>query len=391
MVTDRPSLVWSKVFYFCFFAAAAALLPFLALYYERLGLSGRQIGFLVGISPLISLIGAPIWGAVADVSHRHKTILSITIIGAIVLALALSQVTTFSVLIFVVLFYAFFASPIVPLTDNAVMTLLEGQKDQYGRQRIWGAIGWGLTAPLIGYLIEIRGLHWSFWGYTGIMLIGLFVVQRIPLHQAHSQVPFWRRARTLLFNRSWLLFLFLVFAGGAGQAVIHNFLFLYMNDLGISETMMGFALTIATISELPVFFFSNLLLTRWSAKGLLVFATMMYVVRAMALSYASAPWMILATQLFHGFTFSAMWVAGVSYAHEIAPPGFGATAQGLLASVFMGIATAAGAFIGGGLYQDFGGAVMYRVMSIAVAVSIFIFLFISWLIDQKEPTPIPSG
>jgi len=391
MTANQPSLVWSKAFYFCFYAAAAALLPFLALHYENLGLSGRQIGFLAGISPLVTLAGAPLWGGLADASHRHKTILSVAIAGAISLALVLSRITVFALFIPVVIIYALFASPIIPLADNAVMTLLAEQKDQYGRQRIWGAVGWGLAAPLIGALIETSGLHWAFWGYTGIMLIGLLVVQKIPFRQVSTQVPFWRGARTLLSNRSWLLFLFLVLAGGAGQSIIHNFLFLYMNDLGASKTMMGFALTVATLSELPIFFFSGRLLTRWSAKGLFVFATAVYVIRATALSYVAVPWMILVTQLFHGLTFSAMWVAGVSYADEIAPPGLGATAQGLFSGVFMGIATAIGAFLGGVLYQDFGGAIMYRTMSIAVAISMFIFLFISWWFNKREPTPVLSS
>jgi len=391
MTANQPSLAWSKAFYFCFYAAAAALLPFLALHYENLGLSGRQIGFLAGISPLVTLAGAPLWGGLADASHRHKTILSVAIAGAISLALVISQITVFALFIPVVIIYALFASPIIPLADNAVMTLLAEQKDQYGRQRIWGAVGWGLAAPLIGVLIETSGLHWAFWGYTGIMLIGLLVVQKIPFRQVSTQVPFWRGARTLLSNRSWLLFLFLVLAGGAGQSIIHNFLFLYMNDLGASKTMMGFALTVATLSELPIFFFSGRLLTRWSAKGLFVFATAVYVIRATALSYVAVPWMILVTQLFHGLTFSAMWVAGVSYADEIAPPGLGATAQGLFSGVFMGIATAIGAFLGGVLYQDFGGAIMYRTMSIAVAISMFIFLFISWWFNKREPTPVPSS
>ena len=373
MKTNPSSLVWSKAFYFCFYAAAAALFPFLVLYYETLGLSGRQIGFLAGISPLVSLAGAPLWGALADASRRHKVILTIAIAGAIILALLLSQITVFAILILVVVVYALFAAPIIPLMDNAVMSILAEKKDQYGRQRIWGAVGWGLTAPLIGQLIETNGLNWAFWGYAGIMLIGLFVIQKIPFQQINAQIPFWRGARTLLSNRSWLLFLFLVFVGGAGQAVIHNFLFLYMNDLGASKTLMGFALTAATLSELPMFFFADRLLTRWSPRGLFVFGTIMYVVRAMALSYIDIPWMILIPQLLHGLTFSAMWVAGVSYADEIAPPGFGATAQGLFSGVFMGIATAFGAFLGGALYQDFGGAIMYRTMAIVVAVSLLLF------------------
>ena len=68
-----------------------------------------------------------------------------------------------------------------------------------------------------------------------------------------------------------------------------------------------------------------------------------------------------------------MWVAGVSYADEIAPSGLGATAQGMLSGVFMGISAAIGAMLGGILYQDFGGAIMYRTMAIAVAISVLLF------------------
>jgi len=382
MTPSQPSMVWSKAFYFCFYAAAASLLPFLALYYESLGLSGRQIGFLVGISPLVNLVGAPLWGALADISRRHKLIWSITITGAITMALVLSQISFFLLLIPTVLVFALFASPIIPLADNAVMALLAKRKDQYGHQRIWGAIGWGIAAPLIGQMIDTQGLNWSFWGYAVILFVGLLIVQKIPFNQASQPVPFWRGARRLLSNRSWLLFLFLVFVGGTGQAVIHNYLFLFMNDLGASKTMMGFALTIATLSELPMFFFADRLLTRWSAKGLFVFGTVLYVVRALALSYIQAPLMVLITQLLHGLTFSAMWVAGVSYADEIAPPGLGATAQGMLSGIFMGISAATGAMLGGFLYQDLGGALMYRTMAIIVAVCILIFFLFQRLFNQ---------
>jgi len=382
MAAKQPSLVWSKAFYFCFYAAGAALMPFLVLYYESLGLSGRQIGFLAGISPLVSLVGAPLWGGLADITRRHKLIWTIAIAGAISMALVLSQVTVFLLLIPVVIMYALFAAPIIPLADNAVMALLGDRKNQYGRQRIWGAVGWGVAAPFIGQLIENRGLQWAFWGYAGIMFVGLLVVQQIPFRPVSIQVSFWRGARTLLSNRAWLLFLLLVFFGGAGQSGIHNYLFLYMNDLGASKMMMGLSLSIATISELPMFFYSDRLLARWSAKGLFIFATIMYVVRALALSYSNMPWMILITQLLHGLTFSAMWVAGVSYANEIAPPGLGATAQGLLSGIFMGISAATGALLGGALYQDFGGAIMYRTMAIAVAVSILIFFVAQWKLNQ---------
>ena len=52
--------------YFLYYAAGAALLPFLPLYYRSLGFGGRRIGFLTSITPLISLIGSPLMSGIAD-------------------------------------------------------------------------------------------------------------------------------------------------------------------------------------------------------------------------------------------------------------------------------------------------------------------------------------
>ena len=93
------SLTWAPPFYFMYYAAAAALVPFLIVYYQNLGLTGTQIGFLAGIPPLVSLFSAPFWGALADMTQRHKLSLLIAISGAILLALALSVFTAFTWLI----------------------------------------------------------------------------------------------------------------------------------------------------------------------------------------------------------------------------------------------------------------------------------------------------
>ena len=51
----------AKLFYFIFYAAMAALSPFLTLYYQSLGLSGTQIGLLAGLVPLTGMLsGTPV-------------------------------------------------------------------------------------------------------------------------------------------------------------------------------------------------------------------------------------------------------------------------------------------------------------------------------------------
>jgi PPP family 3-phenylpropionic acid transporter len=381
----------TKPFYFLYYAAAASLIPFLVIYYEQLGFSGRQIGFLAAIPPFVFLISAPVWGAAADATKQHKRLLMVAIVGALVVVFLFSRTTAFAWIIPVVVVYAFFAAPIMPLVDASTMDWLGERRNLYGRIRLWGAIGWGISAPLIGWLIERSGVGWAFYGYIVLMLGGLVVAWYLPIRETSAQQPFWNGMRLIIGNRQWLLFLAVVFIGGMCLAIIGNFLFLYMNDLGASKTLMGLSLTFATISELPILFYSNRLLNRWGARGLLLIALAAYVVRALAYTVISEPWMFLAVQLLHGLTFSAMWVAGVFYADSMAPEGLGATAQGLFSGVLLGLGGIAGGLIGGILYDELGAVAMFRWAAAAALVGLIVFALVSRNATKIEAAVIPVG
>ena len=354
MTSEGRSTGFAKAFYFFYYAAGASLLPFLALYYRDLGLSEREIGLLAGISPLTVLFSASLWGGLADATQWHRGLLGLAIAGAVGFALVLSSVTTFLRLIPAVAAFAFFVAPIIPLVDHSVLDLLGEQRANYGRVRLWGALGWGVAATTMGRLVEEFGLGWSFYGYAALMSVGLIAAMRMPVAHARIGGAFRQGLRVLLRNRQWLLFLAAVWAGSMGLSTVHNFLFLYMEDLGASKSLMGLSLTSATFSELLVFFFSGRMLDRWGTRRLLIFSLLAHVLRLLAYALIRTPWLVLGVQLLHGPTFSLAWVAGVAYANRMAPAGMGATAQGFLSAVYFGLGSAAGAFIGGMLYEDMG-------------------------------------
>jgi MFS family permease len=352
---DRRPVFLFKTFYFLYYAAAASLLPFLVLYYEQLGLSGGQIGVLTAILPLVTLFAASFWGGLADATKQHQPLMLLALGGVILLALVILFSTTFLSLVGVIVAFAFFAAPIVPFLDNSTLAYLGESKNQYGKLRLWGAVGWGMAAPVVGWLVERFDLTWSFYSYIGLMFAGLLASLRLPIGQTRISAPFWQGVRLLLGNsRQWLLFLIIIFSAGIGSAIIHNYLFLYMELLGAGNTLMGWALTVATLSELVIFSSSDRLLNRWGIKSVLLLALAALAVRLLAYAIISNPWLVLPVQLLHGFTFSALWTAGVAYADKVAPPGLGTTAQGLFTGVFMGLAAAVGAFVGGVLYENIG-------------------------------------
>jgi PPP family 3-phenylpropionic acid transporter len=154
---DRPMLL-PKAYYLLYYGAAATLIPYLPIYYQSIGLSGSEIGLLVAIPPLVMWAGAPLWSGLADATHQHKRLLLLAIILALASASALAFVSRFVLFIPVVTAYALFIAPVMPLVDNTLEMLGE-QCGKYGKQRLWSAVGWGIAAPLIGWLVERSGLQ----------------------------------------------------------------------------------------------------------------------------------------------------------------------------------------------------------------------------------------
>jgi PPP family 3-phenylpropionic acid transporter len=162
-----------------------------------------------------------------------------------------------------------------------------------------------------------------------------------------------------LGNKQWLIFLITLLISGIGLSTAHSYLFLYLKGLGASKSLMGLSLAIATLSELLIFFYSGRLLDRWGTRKILIATLIVHVVRLIGYSLARTPEQVLLIQLLHGPTFSLIWVAGVSYANQMAPKGMGATAQGILSATYFGLGATGGGLIGGHLYEAIGLSQMY--------------------------------
>ncbi len=105
---------------------------------------------------MVTLFSAPLWGGLADRTHRtgfcslrglrhdrgHNLI---------------SRSLEFLWLLPLISLFAFFIAPIMPIVDNSVMELIANNRDRYGKLRLWGSVGWAAASPFIGLLIERSG------------------------------------------------------------------------------------------------------------------------------------------------------------------------------------------------------------------------------------------
>jgi MFS transporter, PPP family, 3-phenylpropionic acid transporter len=354
---NRRALIYGRAFYALYFGAAVFLSPFLSLYYSELGFTGRQIGVLRGISPLISIVSAPLWGALADLSGRHRLLRLVAITGSWLAVLGVARTTGYVGLIGLIVVFAIFGAPVVPLVDNAVLTLLGKRRDEYGKLRFWGAVGWGIGALTAGLLADRFGLIWSFAGYlilslgTGLTTLGLPAGQM----QVHRGV-FATDLRRLFRDRRWRMFLLVILVGTLYQAVSMHYLFIYFDALGIRKSLMGLALVFATLGELPIWALAPRMLRRWGPRRLIALGFGGAALQGLVYAALPPTWLALGVQVLHGLIFPAMWAGGIAYVARVTPEGVRATAQGIFSITVMGLSSTAGALLGGWLFDEIGGA-----------------------------------
>jgi MFS family permease len=149
----------------------------------------------------------------------------------------------------------------------------------------------------------------------------------------------------------------------ASMAVTDTFLFLWLDDLGGSELLMGVALGFTCLSEVAVFAREAAIKRRLgTTRRCVVLILACYALRqtfyGLALPRLVSPWWVLPVQLLHGVTFGLYWSVGNGFVRAIAPRGCTSAVMGVFgASASLG--GFLGASVGGMVYARAGGGGLF--------------------------------
>ena len=80
-----------------------------------------------------------------------------------------------------------------------------------------------------------------------------------------------------------------------------------MKELGASEGLMGVALTVGTLAEIPVMLFVNRLIVRFKPYGTLVIAIIFTGLRLLLFAIAMTPTFVIFVQIINAFTFPIIY------------------------------------------------------------------------------------
>lgn len=358
--------------YLGYYTAYGALLPFLNLYFRHIGMDGVQIGALSAIPVLATTLGALLWSFIADSFHLQEWILRIAFLVSPLVVLMMTRSTDFADLLALGIAFGFFSSPIVPILDSSAIEIVKASQVSYGGMRVWGSIGWTLSAWLVGLIQEMAGMHSFFYAYA--VLMGLtFILLLVQGSAASARESFVRPNITSVLTFDIGSFIISVFLIGTSMGAVSAFFSIYMDQIGATEGNIGLAWALSSLSEIPIFWLSHVILRRVSVTRLLQFAYLIYAARWMMLSFITVPWLALLTQLLNGPSFAIFLAAGVTHINHLAPRGMNTTVQALLSTTYFSVGSICGAMLGGFLFDQIGTARLFRVSSAIAVAGLLIF------------------
>ena len=234
--------------------------------------------------------------------------------------------------------------PLFGLTEAMTFGFLGEDRNQWGKQRLFGTIGFAIFGPLSGLLMDNYSLGQNkyaiaFLMYAIFMVVSAFCVCQFSFGSRRvSTCPPPARLLNdivdLLTKPEAIVFLSLVLIFGMYCGLIGSFLFWYLKLLGDApQVLLGLCILCGCSVEAFVMFFSDRIFRVISQKNCFAFVCVGYAVRFGGYSLMTNPWMVLVIEPLHAVTFGLMYASASTYACKITPPGAHGSVQNIVSAV----------------------------------------------------------
>jgi len=369
-------------YYFVAFIPWAVFVPYLPLFFARSGRSDVEIGALLAMPPLLMVLSPPIWGAAADRLGSKKDVLLLLIGASAVVFPLFWFARSFTTAMVVMAAFAFFFTPSEPLADAITMENLPRAGGDYGKIRLWGSLGFifpllfvGLAlGPTTGAGAGVRSMAPLFVLFVVFRLLQLGWATRIPVSRDGRMGGLDWRALRMLGAGQLPLLLGCAFVGRVATQSLFVFFSIYLDKLGVADSLKGYFWAIGVLSEVLVMYFAGRIMARTSVKWLLAASLAASGARLFAFSFPLSFTAIALVAPLQGLSFAAFHVPAVTHINRIAPPHLRASAQALLAALVGGLGGVVGAQLSGAIAGEMGVLRLFRVMSVVVAAALAVFV-----------------
>jgi MFS transporter, PPP family, 3-phenylpropionic acid transporter len=373
-------------FFLSYFIAVGAFMPLFSLYLQELDFTGTQIGIIASIHPLIMLLIQPLWGYLADTTGRLHIILVTTILIASGIGIVFPFVDGFSIFILLSFLFAFFNSAAEPISTSIIMTYTEKNNQHYADYRLWGAVGFALSAWVLSQLSQFNSLKIIFYTLSLFLFLSIFYAWKLPIEPSLLKSKVRKgNVKKLITNKPFLLFLFACFLVYGVMLANNSFFGILYTSLGGTLAGVGVSFLISVGSEVPFMRLAGKLLKKIETTSILVFASFISGLQYFCFFFHPTELWIYFLNVAQGFSLGIFIPVSVAYVQKYTSKTIQTTAIG----IFNGISFGLGNWfftLAGGIVLDYKSIhYVYLLFSIVS----FLGMFFLMALRQISRKPIP--
>ena len=377
----KESLFSLKTLLFSFQAANTILITFLPLYLAKvLGFSGTQIGWVLAVGPLASIISQPFWGYMSDKYKTVKKMLVICTWGMIVSSVIFFNTETLvAVLVTAFLFY-FFTTPIGGLSDSLAQRRASEIGVSFGSIRTWGSIGFASSALIVGQVLDRTGIEYILWPLIIVSIVVLWASHKVKDIKVDSDPISLKDVSKLFKNIPFITFLFFLMFITISHRTNDSFIAVYLDKLGAGESLVGTAWFVGLASEAILLALSKYWYRKFSPLTFLIIAGAIYAARWYIYGMITEPVYIVPLQVLNGVTFGIFYLSAFDLTSQLVQKNLHTSGHLAFYTVYFGISGIIGSLMGGKIIDTFNGHVLYTVMgTFALAGTIMLaFYYMLW-------------
>lgn len=356
------SLRW---FNFFLYGTVVLFTSFFPLYLQEVGMNKLEIGSLMSVGALVSIIANPFWGIWTDRYQNIRQIVLLMLAGTLVLSQLVFRANTYEMMYISILFFYFFQGPLFAESNTLILSYIDGTKHRFTSFRLWGSLGWALTAISAGPIIEWAGVSVLTYLFAALLLAAMISLATLPKRRNHSIgiAPFpFKGFGQIFYHPFFLSFIFFGILVSIANTMNNTFVSLYITELGGSKTMIGLAVFLSSILEMGVLLLCDRFLKRKIPVllGWLALVSTLFVLRWWLMADATTPLQVAFIQVLHCITFGGFFYVGTRLTMLLVPKQYRSSGQALYTLSWSGISGILGGVLGGWLYQNLGAQSMYQ-------------------------------
>ena len=352
-------------YYFAFFAYIGVVAPYLSLWLAARGYDAPQIAFVLAMPQVARVFAPTLWGWIADRTGWQRGIVVFTAFSTLIGLSALHLTQSAGEVALVMLAVGMISAGSMPLVEAAALVATRAKPGSYGPVRLWGSVGFILTALCTGVWLDYHGPSTILSILIGLSAIVCLAAFGIPPREAHPAHASHASIGALLARADVLAFFAACMCMSVAHGALYAFLSIHLEAAGYAKSAIGALWMLGSAAEIAAFIFLPQLMRRFTLRTLLIASFACAAVRFLLIGWAVQVLVLLIVALLlHAATFGLFHGASLAAVHRIFAGRFEARGQAVYASLTYGVGGAAGTLIAGWTWDSLGPGLAFSVSAL---------------------------